>query len=323
VLTAVAALKLRAWSSEEQSAETTTTTSPTAVRRGERRLPPIGENVMLWKELYAEPGYRPHPLAHALLIITGGAFLSGALLMYLVGIILMTALTKASEYMTLWVQAVGTPIAFLMIVMVALRASRSVGSERERQTLDSLLTTPLTNAAILRGKWLGAMLGVRQGWWCLGAIWLLGFLAGGLHVLSLLLLLVSWWVYAAFAAGVGLSFSLWCRTTLRATIGTLMTVLVIGVFLGYFCDAAMQGFIHDYSGRQLGPPDPVALTLPGAMAYLAFGWGNWYTFDANLKSIREVGTACLTVGAYGFGIVLCWIDLRERFGRTTRRMPYR
>ena len=64
-----------------------------------------------------------------------------------------------------------------MIVAVAIRASTGLGSERDRQTLDGLLTTPLSNASLLGSKWLGAVLSVRQAWWGLGAVWLLGFLA--------------------------------------------------------------------------------------------------------------------------------------------------
>ena len=39
---------------------------------------------------------------------------------------------------------------------------------------------------------------------------------------ALLLLLAAWWAYAAFAASLGLWFSLRCRTTLRATVWTLL-----------------------------------------------------------------------------------------------------
>ena len=47
----------------------------------------------------------------------------------------------------------------------ALRAAASVAGERQRQTLDSLLTLPCGRGEILRAKWLGA-LWRGHGWVC-------------------------------------------------------------------------------------------------------------------------------------------------------------
>src|SRR5262249_50329501 len=134
-----------------------------------------------------------------------------------------------SELFHPWVRVMGTLVASLMLVGVAVRAAGGISGERERQTLDGLLTSPLESHDILFGKWLGSLLGVRKAWGWLGLIWGVGILTGGLHPAPLMLAFVAWLVYASCLAGVGLWFSISCRTTLRATLYTLITILVASV----------------------------------------------------------------------------------------------
>jgi ABC-type transport system involved in multi-copper enzyme maturation permease subunit len=120
---------------------------------------------------------------------------------------------------------------------VAIRASGSIGGERDRQTLDTLLTTPVENDSIVWSKWWGSILGVRKGLYMLLALWILGVVTTGVSPLAVPLLLLAWLAYAGFVAGVGMFFSLHCRTTLRATIWTMITVLSAGAghWLLYLC----------------------------------------------------------------------------------------
>ncbi len=329
VLAGIATLKLRAWYREEQPRrEREVVLSPTdamlsnRARRLLRRLPRVGPDPVLWKELYAEQGYRLNRLARGLLLFAGGGVLFVAAMTYLCGIAVSLASHDPTGFATGWVQVVGTGVACLMIVVVAVRASTGIGSERDRQTLDSLLTTPLDSAAIVRGKWLGALLSVRQAWWCLGAVWMLGMFAGGLHVLSLVMLLVSWWAYAAFAAGLGLWFSLHCRTTLRATVWTLVTLLLVAVapvFLGGFGAVLLTDLTPNRA--VIDENDLAALTPPGAMVYLTFGWGDWNTFDRELRSsLGDLALAWICVCGYGSAAALLWLALVARFRRVTGRI---
>ncbi len=325
----VATLKLRAWSREPRP-----NSEREAVRhraeivvsaRGRRfitRLPRVGADPVLWKELYAEHGYRISGLARGLLQFLGGGFLVVAGLTYLCGIAVSLAEKAPTGFATGWVRVVGTVVACLMLVAVAVRASTGLGSERDRQTLDSLLTAPLSDAAILRGKWLGAVLSVRHAWWCLGAVWLLGFLAGGLHVVSLLMLMASWWAYAAFAAGLGLWFSLHCRTTLRATVWTLVSLLLVGVAPLLLCGAGAALLDDLFPNRHVREAELMALTPPGAMAFLAFGWGEWYSFEPKLRqAVGDVALAWAGACGYGLAAAALWLGVVARFGRVTGRMP--
>ncbi|HKW86625.1 MAG TPA: ABC transporter permease subunit, partial [Nitrospiraceae bacterium] len=120
-----------------------------------------------------------------------------------------------------WVRVAGTIVASLMLVGVAVRGSSSISGERDRETLDGLLTSPLQSHDILFGKWLGSLLSVRGAWFWLGLIWGIGLSTGGLHPASVMLTFGAWLVYASCLAGVGIWFSISCRTTLRATLYTL------------------------------------------------------------------------------------------------------
>src|SRR5262249_26235723 len=116
--------------------------------------------------------------------------------------------------MNVWVRSVGTIAGSLMLLGVAIRASTSIGSERDKQTYDALLTSPLDSNAILAAKWLGSVLSIRLGWLWIGSVWVLGVLTGGLHIAALPLLIVAWIVYASGYAMLGLWFSMTCATTM-------------------------------------------------------------------------------------------------------------
>jgi ABC-type transport system involved in multi-copper enzyme maturation permease subunit len=213
-----------------------------------------------------------------------------------------------------------------MLVAVAVRASTSFGAERDRQTLDSLLTTPLANRTLLWGKWLGSILSVRQAWWCLGAVWLLGLMTGGVHLLSLVLLTAAWGAYAAFAAAVGLWFSLRSRTTLRATVWTLLTLLAVGtgqpfLWLGLRPLAQMLSGPHGLTSSMEW--DLYGVTPPGALVYLTFAWGDWYSFAPSLQtSLGRVGLSWVGVCFYTLAAAGLWALTRARFGAITGRMPH-
>jgi ABC-type transport system involved in multi-copper enzyme maturation permease subunit len=331
LLAGLATLKLRAWNRQgrpqsEREAVLTRSAPLSGVPAplAALRLPRVGRDAVLWKELYAEHGYRLHPLARTLLIFVGGLLLLLAGLAFVCGLAVSLAARDPGQFASAWVRVVGTGVGCVMVVAVAVRAATSLSSERDRQTLDGLLTTPLSNAALLRGKWLGAVLSVRPMWWCLAAVWLLGFLAGGLHVLSVLLLLAAWWAYVAFAASLGLWFSLRCRTTLRAMAWTLVGLLASAAVPLLWCGAVGEALAGELApNKQVEPIDLMATTPPGAMVFLTFGWGDWYSFEPALKSsIGQVAMAWASVCGYALAAAALWVVTGQRFGPITGRMPY-
>src|SRR5260370_35589357 len=56
-----------------------------------------------------------------------------------------------------WIRSLGTVIACLMLLAVAVRASSTVSGERDRPTLDALLASPRQSGTILFAKWVGSI----------------------------------------------------------------------------------------------------------------------------------------------------------------------
>src|SRR5262249_27921726 len=133
----------------------------------------------------------------------------------------------ARELTSTWVEMLVVGVPMLSLLAVAVRASAAVAGERDRQTLDPLLTIPVSSDAILFSKWLGCLLGLR--WTVLAVIAaLLACVAMGEVSLGVLpRLLVAWPIYAALIAMVGIAYSVSCTTTLRATLATLLTTVAL------------------------------------------------------------------------------------------------
>src|SRR5262249_36378935 len=109
----------------------------------------------------------------------------------------------------------------------AVRAACGVSGERERQTFDALLTSPLATREILFAKWLGSVFSLRWAWLWLAAIWLIGVVSGGMSPVAVPLVAAAWFAFAGFVAVVGLWFPTVCRASLRATLCTLFTLVVV------------------------------------------------------------------------------------------------
>lgn len=233
-----------------------------------RGRPPVGERPMLWKEVHIEPGLGMAGVSRALgpVPVVLGLF---ALTYLTLGFCAMSAVNPSADSLARLVnglvRGLGTPVLCLMLVGIALRAAGTMTVERERQTLDSLLTTPLADRDILGAKWLVSLWSVRKGLWVLGALWFLGLLFGGLHPLALPLLLFAAVVYAAVVASLGLFLSLTNRSTLRATLWTLLAAvglaalpwalwnLVVWAILLAGWEHDMPTLVH-FDAYQLMPP---------------------------------------------------------------------
>ena len=191
------------------------------VRTGWRR-PAVGDRPMLWKEMFS--GLRmsvdwPGRIALALMVV--GSFAPAGWIFYYAYFEPRVIGDDLPAWMNGYVRVVGTIVACSCLLAIALRASGTVTGERERQTWDSILTTPLDRNSILLGKWLGVILSLRWAGPWLALIWGLGIVTGGLSLRAVPLLVAACLVYAAFLSGLGLWFSMTSRTSLRANIRTL------------------------------------------------------------------------------------------------------
>jgi ABC-type Na+ efflux pump permease subunit len=282
--------------------------------------PGVGARPMLWKEVFIESGVRFNALGRILvLVLVIASFIPVVFIFdeFFHGLLQPTARPyypgweALNRAMNIWVRVLGSLVACLMLLAVAARASSSISNERDRQTFDALLTTPLDSNAILSAKWIGNVLSVRWAWLWLGAIYALALLTGGLHPLALPLLLGAWIIYALVVSGIGLWFSMVCRTTLRATLWTLLCTAGAGVghWLLWMCCIPLFITVRQQPTILEGISKfQVGFTPPLALGYcFSFCWLDLREFG---RRDTDVENAIL----YGLLGVVCWIILAAFLG---------
>jgi ABC-type Na+ efflux pump permease subunit len=241
--------------------------------------PKLGRQPMIWKEVFAEPGLAFNWFGR---VIVGLIILvSFAPALWIIGRYSLQYASHGGFYVealkqdiNVWVRLVGTTVATLTLLGVAVRAASSISGERDRQTLDSLLTTHMELRAILWAKWLGSLLSVRWAWVWLCLVWAVGVFVGGLHIVTLPWLLLAWLIYAAFVAQLGMRFSITSPSTLRATLVTLavLAALSFGHWVPrFFWQAPRQNYYGSAPpSRPFVDFQTYALTPPMALGWLAF-----------------------------------------------------
>jgi ABC-type transport system involved in multi-copper enzyme maturation permease subunit len=319
---------------------------PRQMRRRSRRArrwrkPRVGRQPMLWKELFAEPGLPLNWFGRAIVaLIILASFLPA---MWLLGSAVWWNPdpyaaesgffseysgygSRLAEAFNRWVRLVGTLVACLTLVGVAVRAASSISGERDRQTLDGLLTSPLESRTIVFAKWLGSILSVRWAglWLCL--IWGVGLATGGLDRTVVPWLVLGWSVYAAFLASLGLWFSTRSRTTLRATLATLLATAIAWfghwLFWVFFSGTtALNPAFRETSGwaYQLAM---YGLTPPAALSWLSFS-GEFHGLEPTTAGTDPMESfVCLLAGfvLWGGAALGLWSLALKEFSRLARRV---
>jgi ABC-type transport system involved in multi-copper enzyme maturation permease subunit len=287
-----------------------------------RPRPRIGDDALLWKEMYLEQEFqweRLNPALAIFLLFVGVCACSVGLT-----IIIVALATQGSPAVAVnvWLRCVGTPLVCLMCVIIAFYASASVSRERERQTLDNLLTTPDGAEAVLKAKWLGSMLSVRHCFWCLGVVYGLGLLSGGLHPLAVPLLALAYLVYTAFVASLGVYFSTVSATTLRATVFTVMFLVALcglqamlwGNLEPLLADNVLPGWLS-----ALPPIQEYGLTPPVPLLVLSFPlFGRHLDRDFDFTTPATLASALAGLAVYALAAWVLWRMALTRFRAQTR-----
>ena len=109
-----------------------------------RCRPSVGNRPMLWKEMFSGPRMSSDWLGRiALALVVGISFAPAIWIGYYFYFEPLVIGDELPAVMNGYVRVVGTIVACASLFAVALRASSSVTTERERQTWDSVLITPL------------------------------------------------------------------------------------------------------------------------------------------------------------------------------------
>jgi ABC-type transport system involved in multi-copper enzyme maturation permease subunit len=128
---------------------------------------------------------------------------------------------KTADELHYWVVVPVLGLTSLLFLLVAIRAASSVSDERAKQTLDGLLTTPLSSRAILIQKALACLLSTRGAWWWLMLLVAVGVRVGAISGAVVPLAVAATALFAVFFTMLGLWFSIYCRTTVAAMAATL------------------------------------------------------------------------------------------------------
>ncbi len=307
-----------------------------AMARAATKRPPVGKQPMIWKEVFAEGRMRLNAFGRIIfLTLIAASFVPTGIILYVYfeepfGGRRNFSWHEVSETISVFqIRIVGTVVMCLMILAVVVRAAGSVHSERERHTLDELLTTPLTTGQIIFAKWLGAVASVRWGWLWLGLIWLIGLVTGALEWWAVPLLIVSWFVYATIAGGIGVWFSTGTRSTLRATVAALMSVLFLyGGFwlvLGFCCLMPFSYIARGGGDRDLtevmwkvfwGQTPPLVMGLFGFNGE-EFSSRHGYQWDT---FIQMTISSLFGMGLWAAMIPVLWLLICKRFREQTGRI---
>jgi ABC-type transport system involved in multi-copper enzyme maturation permease subunit len=298
-----------------------------------KRLPRVGDRPVLWKELYAAPFL--HVRRGGLILLTSiwvVGLLFGGLLVF-AQIYFYFALENIPDGLSEYVNRLASATACLAALGAAIHSAGAFAGERDRQTFDSLLTTPLTKQAIFWGKWWGGFLSVRKAWYCLVVIWAVGLFTNKTDPLAVGLLAVASMVYVAFASSIGLWFSLRCRTTLRAMFWTL-AVLILACgghqVLTWFIEPLVAIRRPQYGIMALKEPSwftnlvefqTYGLTPPTTLNYLASTKAPRQIHWFGRISAAWKDSCVLGVGTYAACAALISLRVVKRFSRSTGRLP--
>ena len=262
------------------------------------------ERPMLWKELYIEK---------AAALGWFGRVFGGLLVSYLVlGSLIVAGLAfwrlarrdaaGFDFYSSLMGHLYDDPsslVALLIPLSVGLKAAVTISSERERETWDALLTSPLTGREILRGKLVGSLFSLR--WLILAALlsWGLTLAVGAMSPSDFISLVGMTAVVSMFLAAVGVRTSLSLATPTKAMsltvgigiaaflgIGLLASLILLVIFLTCLVSWLMaQQFGLIAAGTRPWFPSHPEQILQGVMAlmYLCFTaqivLSSWSGFD--------------------------------------------
>ncbi len=153
---------------------------------------------------------------------------------------------------------------FLLMLVVPAVTAGSVSGERERQTLEILLTTKLTAGSIIRGKLLSSISMMLFLTFTSLPVMALVFTIGGITLRDMAEFLLLIIITAVYLGSIGIFFSVLFKKSTSATVGTFGSVLVlsfgtIGITMGI--RFIMQMHLNN--------------TLDKATSYVQADIGNW------------------------------------------------
>jgi ABC-type transport system involved in multi-copper enzyme maturation permease subunit len=222
------------------------------------------------------------------------------------------------------------PLGLGWCITLAFRAASGISQERDKQTLEGLLTLPVSRSEILGAKWLGPILFGRGVGYLLAAVILFGLLTCVIHPLGAILLVVTLAAHLAFFASLGMWLSLTSSSTVWARVTMSMILLLLlgaGVRLLNTDEPAvsLSKPTANYGGLEDSQLQYLFLrtgaNMPGSWWFLAFSWNE---YDGAMRAGDRYFFAALSIVACGtlvFALIAAgvWAATYLRFRGQQRR----
>lgn len=145
----------------------------------------------------------------------------------------------------------------LIIILIPAQTAGSISGEREKQTLDLLLCTPLSSLAIVLGKMLSSMSFVLLLTIASIPLFSLVFLFGGIAPMDIITLFVFYLITAFAVGSIGIFCSVLFKKTVTATVAAYIVIFALGIItllLGAYMTSEFAGKNPHFSGVYIAFP---------------------------------------------------------------------
>jgi ABC-type Na+ efflux pump permease subunit len=260
--------------------------------RRQKVKPIVGDDPMLWKEIYFERVGRFSRFVWwtgllTFTVLFGASFVLLGLIVWSRWILPNPTLEQQGVvYLQEWVGATSLPLSWLIQWTMALRAAVAVAGEREQGTWEPLLLSSLEGREIIRAKIWGNLYSLRGFIVAAALIWTGAALVGAMDLPMYLTRLANTVVFSVFITAAGVWLSLTSATATRGmtmTIGAWLTaaacfaviaLLFVSVvaltilILWVYWTVLTQGVLFG-GGRITGPPVFISFSTGWALTRLA------------------------------------------------------
>lgn len=154
--------------------------------------------------------------------------------------------------------------AVILYIMIPIITASSVSGERERQTLDIMLTTPVKPVQIIVGKLATAIAQVFLFVFSSLPMISLAFLFGGISWINIIYMLGIFLVISVFAGAIGIFCSSVFKKTLPAIIVSMVIELFF-VFVTLIVYGVLNGFFEYYVFQNKMENMTIGIVLPWVM----------------------------------------------------------
>lgn len=200
--------------------------------------------------------------------------------------------TDFSGYLAIY-QAIGWMQLSIMLVIVPILTAGTISGEREKQTLEIMLTTPQKPMAIIWGKLLSSLANFMVFLVSSIPVMALAFVLGGLNWFALLGYLAMMTVVGIYVGSIGIFCSAAFKKTIISIVMTFLImigllVVSVGIFFGIILVAAIVYESMNYTANYTLPNPNFSILPLILIGNPLTGFLDYMLISMNLMSISEI-----------------------------------